>query len=147
MNNMNDSKAKRDVGARGGSTLVEGPHCYIVTIKCNHKEAISRELLDAEYNRIVKAVPKGDWTAAKTYEEDSNGRMHIHTICEIEGKQPYFKRLQRKGWTINFAEFPAADYHKVLGYCHKNDQSEYSIKQLFEGNNYRFGYHFQELVE
>lgn len=136
--------------ARGGSALAGGPHLdecnyYLVTIKCNHLLHTTREALDQAHARLVKRVKRAEWSDLKVYEDDSMGRMHIHTYCLIRGKTPYFRNLQEPGWTIDFSYFPWTDQMFVINYFHKHDQTENAITQRFEENWFRFGYHFDGL--
>lgn len=139
-------KAKREERARGGSTLVEGPHLhkqhYLVTIKCNSLCSVTRNEIDVVYRHLVSKLPNAEWTDYVSYEVDSLNRMHIHTYCMVRGKEPYFKKYQKKNWTIDFQPFPPECQRTVLSYIRKHSQSEAAITNRFAENQYMFSYKF-----
>lgn len=149
---MPRKNAKRSVeylagGAdQGGAHEVGGSHLhrcyYLVTIKCNHKVAITRSELDAQYNKLVKKFGNIEWSSNKSYEEDSCNRIHLHTTCILTGNKPLFKLAMVKGWTINFTEYPEGNHDRVSAYINKHSQSENAIKQLFDVNPYKLSYMF-----
>ena len=101
-------------------------------------EHVTREELDTVYDGIVKKLPNADWSDHVAYEEDSLGRMHLHTYTMIKGRAPYYKKFQKSGMSIDFTEFEWDRQMVVLNYLNKHDQSDNAVNQRFDENQYRF---------
>lgn len=115
---------------------------YLVTIKCHAKCHIPKEYLDDVLKETVKKLTRvgAEWSSIVGYEEDSIGRMHLHTICKTQ-KPVFLKKLQKPGWSIHFQTRKDG---KVLGpkgclkYVTKLKQSPMAIDRRFNANYYRF---------
>ena len=119
-------------------------YTYLVTIKCHAKFAISKYDLDQVLQETIKKVNasklKADWSSIVGYEEDSIGRMHVHTFLVTE-KQLFMSKYQKPGWSIHFQA--RKDGHvmtsqRALTYITKQDQCPAAIQQRFDANQYRF---------
>jgi len=78
---------------------------------------------------VVKQLRGCEWSDTQAYELDSLMRWHYHTIMTCK-KEPYFKKVQKKGWRINFKLIDSADHQKVIQYLQKVDQREIMLEAL-----------------
>lgn len=135
-------------GPIGGTPINNGDNkvkrSYLVTIKCHAKVYVSQDELDrvlAETkNKVNASRLKADWSSIVGYEEDSLGRMHLHTFLVTE-KAIFMKKYQKPGWSIHFQDRKAGKYmtgKRALRYITKLDQSSNAVKQRFDENYYRF---------
>jgi len=136
-----ENQTKCGLPARALAPLHSSKH-YMLTIKCNYKKSMTRLELDNEYARIVKRLPGIEYSDKLCYEEDTEGRTHIHTTCIINGKLPLFSKLSKKGWHINFTQYPPEHHKMIQSYINKHQQTEAAIDQLFDLNQYRFDNQF-----
>lgn len=115
---------------------------FLVTIKGHSKRHYSKLELDIEWTYLRAMTDGLEWTEFAAYEEDKIGRMHLHTTCKGK-KAPYFKKLQKPGWSLHFKEYPTEDYKRVQKYLIKHNQSPNGIQQLFFENEIKWaGYMF-----
>jgi len=117
---------------------------YLVTVKCHAKVHVPKLDLDEVLALTIKKVNasklKADWSSIIGYEEDSIGRMHIHTFLVTE-KELYMKKYQRPGWSIHFSDRKDGKVMTsaiALKYITKLDQSPNAVEQRFDANYYRF---------
>lgn len=106
---------------------------FLVTIKGHGKRHYAKSELDVEWAYLRAMTDGFEWSEHAVYEVDSIGRMHLHTTCR-GAKAPYFKKLQKPGWSLHFKEYPAHDRNKVQKYLAKHSQNKNAIKQLFWEN-------------
>lgn len=115
---------------------------YLVTIKCVNMRYTSRDEIDTIVNKVVKKLKDCEWTAAK-YELDSQQRWHVHIVCHCRStRQPYWKLLQRKNWTINAKEFPESDIQTVVSYINKDSQNMHYLEELDWQSRAKYQYLF-----
>jgi len=62
---------------------------------------------------------RGEWSANISIELDSLQRLHLHAIMYTQ-REPYYKSVQEKGWTIHFQR---GDAILIWNYINKYDQS------------------------
>jgi len=141
-----DEQAKRSrQGTRGsdlsGSRPVRKQH-YIVTIKCNTICHTTKDQLDFVYARIVRTLPRAEWSDCLMYEVDKAYRTHIHTVVCITGAEPFFKKYQQKNWNIDFKPFPADHMPGVISYIRKHYEGNGGTANLFYENRYMFANSF-----
>jgi len=117
---------------------------YLVTIKCHARVHVDKETLDNVLKETVKKVNasrlKSEWSCIVGYEEDSKGRMHLHTHLVTE-KAIFMKKYQKPGWSIHFADRKDGKYmtgDRAIRYITKLDQSREAVLQRFDENYYRF---------
>lgn len=123
-------------------------YTYLVTIKCHAKVAVPKDTLDSILAETVKKVNasrlKSDWSCIVGYEEDSIGRMHLHTFL-ITQKPIFMKKYQKPGWSIHFQSRKNDKYitsKSAIEYITKLDQSPNAVAQRFDANYYRFNNRF-----
>jgi len=141
-----EEQAKRArQGTRGsalaGSRPVKKQH-YIVTIKCNIIKHTTKAELDFVYRRLVRTLPRAEWSDCLTYEVDTAYRTHIHTVVCITGSEPFFKKFQQRFWNIDFKPFPAAHVPNVIDYIRKHYEGEQHAVNIFYENRYMFANSF-----
>lgn len=103
---------------------------YLLTIKClSVDKYTSRKDIEEVYQSIVKRLKHAEWLTKSSFELDKQHlRWHMHTIVQTT-KTPWFKRYQKKGWTIDFTLFPEAALKTVVSYINKDDQNRYYLEE------------------
>lgn len=116
-------------------------HFYLVTIKGHAKRHYSRQELDSMWANLRKKMKSADWSDLRAYEEDSQGRMHIHCYCRTP-RALFYPKYQIPGWSHNFTPFPPEDIDRVYAYLNKHKQYPCFLEQQFIENQARNEYCF-----
>lgn len=115
---------------------------YLVTIRKNTKEFVSRHELNLMYIEVQNKLSKYDteWSNFISYELTKSNVMHVHTYCSCL-KSPWIK--SPINWNINLLMFPSVDLKKVINYLNKDgqhpcaqQQREYESYYYNQGNPY-----------
>lgn len=138
-----------DEGAPISGTLINNGksnsrYTYLLTIKCHARVHVPKayldELLLQTRRKINSSKLKADWSSLVAYEEDSIGRMHIHTFF-ITQKPIFMEKYQIPGWSVHFQsrkDGKLLDGKSALSYMSKLPQGIHAVNQRFDVNWYRF---------
>jgi len=125
-------------------------YSYLLTIKCHARVHVPKDTLDAVLKEVIRKVNashlKSEWSSLVGYEEDSKGRMHIHTHL-VTQKPLFMKKYQKPGWSIHFSDRKDGkqmDGTLAIKYIMKLDQTPNAVLQRFDENYYRFNNRFYE---
>lgn len=120
---------------------------YLLTIKCNTKRFAAIEELDNVFQRVKDKMPKGSgYEEFVPYELDSLRRLHLHTIVSCP-RQPFYKRLQQKGYTVHMKAIGLMDVDRVRNYCMKNSDCTSMNNQNEWASYAHYNYLFDESSE
>lgn len=135
MNTESDHQENRGLvpPATVRSSSPNDKHIYLVTIKFHRMDHVTKEELDQELNKVVKRLPKADWSSVIAYEADSLHRMHLHTAVMCRRK-PYFKKYQTPGVQIHFSSKKDSSFEAIYAYLCKQPQDGQSIINRFVAN-------------
>ncbi len=117
---------------------------YLVTIKRNKIDFTSAKSIYHTYNGIVKKG--GSWSSNKMLELDSRHRLHMHTVVMFN-RVPYFKRFQKKGWTIHFKRIDNDTIDHIWKYIYKNNKNEYDVVESEIRSYYHYNCGFTQSPE
>lgn len=106
-----------------------GTYLFLCTIKCNHMRYTSRDVISLTYRSLLRKIRNYELSDNNAWELDSDNRWHFHFIIALP-RAPYFKRLQKEGWTIHFQSFPLDDYPKIINYLKKINQHPAHLDNL-----------------
>jgi hypothetical protein len=111
----------------GEAVNTEGKY-YLVTIRMNKLNFLSKEDLDIKHRHIINSLSKygTEWSDQIGYELDKRNVLHLHTYMYCT-KAPWYK--SNDGWNIQFKAFNVADITNIIGYINKCGSSPYAIQQ------------------
>lgn len=114
---------------------------YLVTIKPHALIHHTKASLDMYLARTVKKLTrcKAEWSCINGYEEDTLGRMHLHTIVKTQGTPLFSKVNTDKKVQVHFRELSSEkDRERGARYVLKYNQGKYAVEQRFDANFIRF---------
>lgn len=120
-----------------------GYNRYLVTIRAGALRYISREEIDEVFNNMVSKLKGYEWSQAKGYELDKDGRWHFHTYCHGP-RVPYLKGFSKNSLYVHFQENAHSQVDKVIRYVLKEDQSQFALDEKDWESQAKYNYLFQD---
>lgn len=108
---------------------------YAFTFKLNGDS--NKDCKPSDYEKIIESLKKKNFKVTLTkYEPDSNGRCHVHGICEVPPKY-YFKQITLSVPNLHTHFEQIKDKQGWINYCNKNQKS----KRMFKIIRYKVDSH------